>query len=324
MGREVIPVATDEDIEFMESVIATGDIKHKYTVRLQAVLRRARQQSTNDIARILGIDIVTMSRYMRRFNEGGVESLLRDKTRKPGKAPISEATKNEICRISCNKKPEGATHWSTRKLGKQIGISRAAVHVILRERGLKPHLVKKFQFSTDLDFKRKPEDVVRLYLDQPENSIVFCVDEKSQIQALECSQPILPILPGVPERQTHDYYRHGTTTLFAALNVASGKIIEECRDSHKAADYISFLKRIDRQRPKGKVLHIVADNYAAHKTTEVRSYLDSMTGRFVEQHIPTHSSWPNLVERWFSEITAKSIRRGSWSGVPELERSLTL
>ena len=236
MGREVIPVATDEDIEFMESVLAAGDIKHKYAVRLQAVLGRARQQSTNDIAGILGIDIVTVSRYVRRFNEGGVESLLRDKTRKPGKAPISEATKNEICRIACNEKPEGATHWSTRELGKRVGISRAAVNVILRERGLKPHLVKKFQFSTDPDFERKLEDVVGLYLDPPENSIVFCVDEKSQIQALERSQPILPILPGVPERQTHDYYRHGTTTLFAALNVASGKIIEDCRDSHKAAD----------------------------------------------------------------------------------------
>lgn len=322
MGREILPLASEEDIEFMESVLAAGEVKHKYAVRLQAVLGRARKQSTNDLAGILGIDIVTVSRYVKRFNKGGVESLLRDKTRKPGKEPISEAKKNEICRIVCNEKPEGATHWSTRELEKRVGVSRTAVNVILRERGLKPHIVKRFQFSTDPDFERKLEDVVGLYLDPPKNSIVFCVDEKSQIQALERSQPILPILPGVPERQTHDYYRHGTTTLFAALNVASGKVIGDCRDCHKAADYISFLKRIDRQSPKGKTLHIVADNYSAHKTPEVKAYLESMNGRFIEHFIPTHSSWLNLVERWFGEITTKRIRRGSWSGVAELERAI--
>jgi transposase len=323
MGREILPATTGEDIEFMESVLAAGDIKHKYAVRVQAVLGRARNQATTDIAAVLGIDIMTVSRYVKRFNEGGVESLLRDKTRKPGKAPIGEEVKNELCRIVCNEKPEGATHWSTRELGKRVGISRSAVSVILRERGLKPHLVKRFQFSTDPDFEKKLEDVVGLYLDPPENSIVFCVDEKSQIQALERSQPILPLLPGVPERQTHDYYRHGTTTLFAALNVASGSVIGDCRDSHKATDYISFLKRVDRHSPRGRILHIVVDNYSAHKTPEVREYLDSKNGRFVEHFIPTHSSWLNLVERWFGEITNKAIRRGSWSGVAELEKAIT-
>lgn len=323
MGREVMPAASEGDMEFMESVLAAGDVKHKYAVRVQAVLSRARKQSTNDTAAILGIDIVTVSRYVRRFNEGGVESLLRDKTRKPGKEPIAVELKNELCRIVCNEKPEDTTHWSTRELGKRLGISRSAVNVILRERGLKPHLVKKFQLSTDPDFEKKLEDVVGLYLDPPENSIVFCVDEKSQIQALERSQPILPLLPGVPERQTHDYYRHGTTTLFAALNVASGKVIGDCRDGHKAEDYISFLKMVDRKSPKTKTLHIIADNYAAHKTPEVREYLDSLNGRFVEHFIPTHSSWLNLVERWFGEITTKRIRRESWSGVEELEKAIT-
>lgn len=322
MGREVIPDASSEDIEFMESVLAAGDIKHKYAVRIQAVLSRARKQPTNDTAAILGIDIVTVSRYVWRFNEGGVESLLKDKTRKPGKAPITVELKNELCRIACNEKPESGTHWSARELGKRVGISHGAAYVILRERGLKPHLVKKFQLSTDPDFEKKLEDVVGLYLDPPENSIVFCVDEKSQIQALERSQPILPLLPGVPERQTHDYYRHGTTTLFAALNVASGKVIGDCKDSHKAADYISFLKIVDRKSPKRKTLHIIADNYSAHKTPEVREYLDSRNGRFVEHFIPTHSSWLNLVERWFAEITTKRIRRDSWSAVDELEKAI--
>jgi transposase len=323
MGREIMPEASEDDLEFMESVLAAGDIKHKYAVRVQAVLSRARKRSTNDTASILGIDIVTVSRYVRRFNEGGVESLLRDKTRKPGKAPIAVEVKNELCRIVCNEKPESGTHWSTRELGKRMDISHGAVNVILRERGLKPHLVKKFQFSSDPDFEKKLEDVVGLYLDPPENSIVFCVDEKTQIQALERSQPILPLLPGVPERQAHDYYRHGTTTLFAALNVASGKVIGDCKDGHKAADYIAFLKMVDRKSPKGKTLHIIADNYSAHKTPEVRAYLDSRNGRFVEHFIPTHSSWLNLVERWFGEITTKRIRRESWSGVLELERAIT-
>lgn len=323
MGREVIPTASTEDIEFMESVLATGEVKHKYAVRIQTVLSRARKQSTNDVASILGIDVVTVSRYVRRFNEGGVDSLLRDKRRKPGKAPIPVEVKNELCRIVCHEKPESGTHWSTRELEKRVGISRSAVNVILRERGLKPHLVKRFQLSTDPDFEKKLEDVVGLYLDPPENSIVFCVDEKSQIQALERSQPILPLLPGVPERQTHDYYRHGTTTLFAALNVASGKVIGDCKSAHKAADYISFLKLVDRKSPKGKTLHIIADNYSAHKTPEVREYLESKEGRFVEHFIPTHSSWLNLVERWFGEITTRRIRRGSWSGVEELEKAIT-
>ncbi len=319
MSREVLPIITNDDIELMNKILSTGNLQHKYAIRLQTVLNRAKGKTTNDTASFLGINIVTVSRYVHRFNTGGIESLLKDKTRLPGKAPISDEIKNELCRIVCNEKPANATHWSTRELGKRMGIGHATVNKILRERGLKPHLVKKFQFSNDPEFEKKLEDVVGLYLNPPENSIVLCVDEKSQIQALERSQPILPLLPGVPERQTHDYYRHGTTTLFAALNVLSGKVIGECKEKHKASDYISFLRKIDRKCPKGKVLHIVADNYSAHKTKEVREYLESKNGRFVEHFIPTHSSWLNIVERWFGEITSKRIRRESWTGVQELE-----
>jgi len=323
MGREVLPITTNDDIELMNKILSAGNLQHKYAIRLQTVLNRAKGKTTNDTASFLGINIVTVSRYVHRFNTGGIESLLKDKTRLPGKAPIPDEIKNELCRIVCNEKPDNATHWSTRELGKRVGIGHATVNNILRERGLKPHMVKKFQFSTDPEFEKKLEDVVGLYLNPPENSIVLCVDEKSQIQALERSQPILPLLPGVPERQSHDYYRHGTTTLFAALNVLSGKVIGECKEKHKAADYISFLRKIDRQCPKGKVLHIIADNYSAHKTKEVREYLESKNGRFVEHFIPTHSSWLNMVERWFGEITSKRIRRESWSGVKELENAIT-
>ena len=323
MSREVLPIITNDDIELMDKILSAGNLQHKYAVRLQTVCNRAKGKTTNDTASFLGINIVTVSRYVHRFNTGGIESLLRDKTRLPGKAPISDEIKNELCRIVCNEKPANATHWSTRELGKRMGIGHATVNNILRERGLKPHIVKKFQFSTDPEFEKKLEDVVGLYLNPPENSIILCVDEKSQIQALERSQPILPLLPGVPERQSHDYYRHGTTTLFAALNVLSGKVIGECKEKHKASDYISFLRKIDRQCPKGKILHIVADNYSAHKTKEVREYLESKNGRFVEHFIPTHSSWLNIVERWFGEITNKTIRRDSWTGVQELENAIT-
>jgi transposase len=254
MGRKIFPNTTEADIVLMDKILAVGNIQHKYAIRLQAVLSRARKRSTNDTAAFLGINIVTVSKYVHRFNEGGVESLLRDKTRLPGKKPIPVEVKNELSRIVCNEKPDNATHWSSRELAKRLGIGHASVSNILRERGLKPHLVKSFQFSTDPDFAKKLEDVVGLYLNPPENSIVLCVDEKSQIQALERSQPILPLLPGVPERQTHDYYRHGTTTLFAALNVISGKVIGDCRNQHKAADYISFLKMVHKKCPKGKVL----------------------------------------------------------------------
>jgi len=323
MGREVLPTVSEEDLAFITGILKKGDIKHKYAIRLQTILNRANGRSTIDTAATLGLNVVTVSRHVHRFNDGGVAALLKDKTRKAGKAPVSTETKNELCRIVCHEKPDDATHWSTRELAKRIGISHNAVSLVLRERGLKPHLVKGFQFSNDPDFEKKLEDVVGLYLNPPENSIVLCVDEKSQIQALERSQPILPLLPGVPERQTHDYYRHGTTTLFAALNILSGKVIGECRDKHTADDYIAFLKKVDRQSPKSKTLHIVADNYRTHKTAEVREFLDSKPGRFVEHFIPTHSSWLNLVERWFGEITTKRIRRESWDGVAQLERAIS-
>jgi transposase len=322
MKQEVLPHLNEEDKDLMKHILAAGNIKHKFAIRVQCVLHRANGKGTNEIAEFLGIHPMTVSLYAKRYNTGGIEALIRDKTRKPGKAPISEEKKQEICRIACQEKPENETHWSARKLGKRVGVGHDAVNRILRERNIKPHLVKKFQFSNDPDFASKVNDVVGLYMNPPENAIILCVDEKSQIQALERTQPILPLLPGVPERQTVDYERHGTTTLFAALDIATGNVIGECKTTHKAEDYIAFLKKVDKGSEKGKVLHIIADNYATHKTKEVKEYLESRGGRFVSHFIPTHSSWLNLVERWFAEITNKRIRRESRESVTQLIQAI--
>jgi transposase len=322
MPRTILPQVKEKDVKLMEALLSAGHIEYKYAVRLQTVLNRSRGVSTNTVASVLGIDLNSVSNHVKRYNEGGVEALLGDKTRKPGKKPISTSVRNRLTRFVCQEKPKDGTHWSTRELSKRFGISHTAVNAILREQNIKPHLVKKFQFSTDKEFESKLADVVGLYLAPPENSIVFCVDEKTQIQALERTQPILPLRPGLPERQTHDYERHGTTTLFAALNVASGKVIGRCKKSHKAEDYVSFLKELNRKSPRGKVLHIIADNNSSHKAPAVKEYLAKESDRFVAHFIPTYSSWLNMIERWFAEITNKRIRRESWSSLKELEEAI--
>jgi len=323
MARAIEPKIKKNDLQLMEAILAAGHVKHKFAVRLQAVINRAKGLSTSKIALFLGMNINTVSDHVNRYNDGGIEALLCDKTRKPGTAPIPVNIKNKLVQFVCQKKPKNETHWTTRELGKQFGISHTAVNTILNEYGIKPHIVKKFQFSTDKDFESKLADVVGLYLDPPENSIVFCIDEKSQIQAIERTQPVLPLGPGIPERQTHDYLRHGTTTLFAALNVASGTVIGKCLKSHKAEDYVSFLQLLDEKAPKKKVLHIIADNYSSHKAPEVKKYLEKKKERFVEHFIPTYSSWLNMIERWFAEITNKRIRRESWNSVKQLEKAIT-
>jgi transposase/DNA-binding XRE family transcriptional regulator len=243
-------------------------------------------------------------------------------TRKPGKEPISQKTKEKIYTLVCKGKPAGETHWSCRTLAKKVGISRTSVNTILREYGLKPHLTSRRNYSTDPHFEEKLNDVVGLYLNPPENAIILCIDEKTQIQALERSQPVLPIIRNVPERQSVDYLRHGTTTLFAALDVLNGNVIGDCNETHTANDFIQFLKKVDKAYTPKKVLHIVADNLSAHKTKAVYEYLESVAGRFVMHFIPTHSSWLSLVERWFSEITNKQIRRGSYESVTQLTKAI--
>jgi transposase len=322
MAKAILPQVNEKDIMLTETLLTKGHIEHKYAVRLQTVLNRAKGVSTATVASILNINLNSVSNYVKRYNEGGVEALLSDKTGKPGKTPIPTTVKNRLAQFACREKPEDGTHWSARELSGRFGISHTAVNTILKGYGIKPHPVKKFRFSTDKEFESKLADVIGLYLDPPKNAIVFRVDEKSQIQALERTQPILPLRPGIPEGRTHDYQRHGTTILFAALNVAGGQVIGKCGKSHKAGDYVEFLKVLDKKAPKKKVLHIIADNYSAHKAPEVKEYLKKKKGRFVEHFIPTYSSWLNMIERWFAEITNKRIRRESRSSLKELEDAI--
>jgi transposase len=307
-----------EDKTLMENLLAAGRLRHKHAVRLQAVLLRSRGKQTGEIADFLGVSPASVPAHVRRYNEGGVRALLRDKTRKPGKAPVAQAVKERVCRLACTEKPEGETHWSTRTLAAKTGVSHTAVSAMLREMGIKPHLSLRRNYSTDPDFEAKLRDVVGLYLDPPVNAVVLCVDEKTQIQALERSQPALPVFRNVPERQSTDCLRHGTTTLFAALDFLGGNVIGDCAPTHRAEDYIRFLRKVDKACEKGKTLHIVADNLSAHKTKAVMGFFAEKPGRFVPHFTPTHSSWLNLVERWFAEITNKRIRRGSFESVPQL------
>jgi len=311
-----------EDKDLIEKLLSAGHIEYKYAVRLQTILLRAKGKGTYEISEFLGIHQSTVGLYINRYNTEGIDSLLHDKTRKPGKEPISQDIKRKIYKLMCNEKPTGETHWSCRTIAKKFGISYTSVNTILREYGLKPHLVSKKNYSTDPLFEEKLKDVVGLYMKPPENAIILCVDEKTQIQALERNQPILPIIRNVPERQTVDYMRHGTTTLFAALDVLNGNVIGDCNPTHAAKDFIQFLKKIDKACEPRKVLHIVVDNLSAHKTKAVYEYLDSVSGRFVLHFIPTHSSWLNLVERWFAEITNKQIRRGSYESVAQLKKAI--
>ena len=285
------PVASEGNRLVMKELLKQKSLNARQHQRLQIVVARLEGSRPSEIAEMLGLRAATISETIGRFNKHGVDGLLHPPRKHGGgKKPISEKTEHKL--------------------------------VEMKKHNLKPQLIKRFRTSDDPQFAEKLSDVVGLYLNPPENAIVLCVDEKSQIQALERMQPILPLREGVPERQTHDYHRHGTTTLFAALAVATGRVIGATKDRHRAVEYIEFLKLLDKKLPKDKTLHIVVDNVSSHKTKEVQKYLDSRPNRFVIHYTPTHSSWLNLIERWFAELTNKRIRRESWEGKRQLEKAI--
>ena len=294
----------------------------RLVLRARIVLAAAEGRENQEIATAYGSDPHTVARWRKRFAKDRLAGLEKDAPRSGRPADAQQALAAEIVRKTTQEKPANATHWSTRTLAAKLGTTRSLVHRVWKATGLKPHLVKTFKVSNDPHFTEKVVDVVGLYLDPPEHALVLCVDEKSQIQALDRTQKSLPMFPGRLGTMTHDYKRNGTTTLFAALNVFEGTVIGTCMDRHRHQEFVRFLKQVDAETPPDLDLHLIVDNYATHKHPQVQKWL-SKHKRFHFHFIPTSSSWLNLVERWFREITEKRIRRDAFRSVDELVEAIT-
>jgi transposase len=282
--------------------------------RARIVLLAADGWLNKDIADELGVGRVQVSRWRDRYVESGLAGIERDL---PRGAPNVKVDVAQLVELTTQGKPDAATHWSTRKMAAKIGVSAASVSRHWRANGLKPHLVMGFKVSRDPRFVEKLEDIVGLYMSPPEHALVLCCDEKSQVQALDRTQPGLPLKKGRAATMTHDYKRNGTTTLFAALNVLDGQVIGQCQPRHTHVEWLKFLKKIDRETPKDKTLHLIADNYATHKHPVVQEWLVKHP-RFNMHFTPTSASWLNMVERFFRDITTERLRRGVFTSVPEL------
>jgi transposase len=308
----------EADRTALESWLRAPSLAQGLALRAKVILASAEGEGVRPMARRLGISPNTVAVWRRRYRSQGLEGL-RTKARAGRPRQISSAKEQAVISATLRKPPD-ATHWSARRLAKEVGLSPATVHRIWQKYGLQPHRVETFKFSRDPQFEAKLADIVGLYLDPPERALVLCVDEKSQIQALNRTQPALPMWPGLPARMTHDYTRHGTTSLFAALEVASGKVHGRCFKRHTHLEFIAFLQSLARRYPK-RELHLICDNYGTHKHPAVRHWLADQP-RFHLHFTPTSASWLNLVERWFALITGQAIRRGSFDSVPRLERSI--
>jgi transposase len=297
---------------------ATGrTIPVRLAERAKMILLAAQGKTDKEIGADLGIWRGTVARWRGRFIADGVTGIERDETRPGPKPKISARKVKSIVALTTQQRPDNATHWSTRSMAAVAGISAASVRRIWQAHGLKPHRVTTFKVSNDKRFTEKLDDIVGLYLDPPEHALVFCCDEKSQIQALDRTQPGLPLKRGRAQTMTHDYKRHGVTTLFAALNTLDGSVIGQCQMKHRHQEWLSFLRKIDRNTPKGKELHLIADNYATHKHPEVKAWL-AKHPRFHMHFTPTSASWLNMVERFFRDLSENQLRRAVFRSVPEL------
>ncbi len=305
----------------LQALASSGKTPQRVALRARIVLEGAKGRSNNSVAKALRITRPTVLLWRKRYKQSGIDGLLKDAPRPGRLRRVGAKAVEEIVNATLHTTPPDATHWSTRMMARWQGVSPATVQRIWRAHGLQPHRSETFKLSRDPDFVTKLRDVVGLYLNPPDKALVLCADEKSQIQALDRTAPILPLRPGIPTRQTHDYIRHGTTTLFAALNVLDGTVIGTCKPRHRHIEFIGFLERIDRQTPRRREIHLILDNYRTHKHPKVSAWLENHP-RFHLHFVPTGSSWLNLVERWFAEITRKRIRRGTFRSVAELIKAI--
>jgi transposase len=309
--------------ERLERLVRDRNTPQKVVWRARIVMAAADGLNAGEIASAVGKSVLTVRRWRRRYMAKGVDGLLKDATRPPRRAPLGAEKIKQVVEMTLHERPPNATHWSLRTMAAAVDLSYSSVQRIWRAHGLKPHLTRTFKVSRDPNFVAKVEDIVGLYLDPPDKALVLSVDEKSQIQALDRTQPGLPIKKGRAGTMTHDYKRNGTTTLFAALNMLDGKVIGTCMKRHRHREFVNFLKLIDKSTPAGLDLHLIVDNYATHKTPAVKRWLKTHT-RFHLHFTPTSASWLNMVERFFGEITRKRIRRGVFKSVAELESAIML
>jgi len=322
MGAPVSIVLQRSERKKYEQLCRSGKTPVRLKERLTIVLLANDGLNNGEIAEVLSISAHMAGRWRKRFAEDGLSGIEKNLPRgnnHGGKNTRAQARlRQKIIAKTTTEKPPNATHWSTRTLAKAVGTSHTFVAKVWRECGFKPHLISQFKISNDPHFAEKLEDVVGLYLSPPDNAVIFCIDEKSSIQALDRTQPGLPLKRGRSETMTHDYKRHGTSTLFAALDVLTGKVIGECTQRHRHQEFLGFLKSVEKQTPKDKALHVTVDNYSTHKHEKVNNWL-KRNKRVTLHFIPTSSSWLNLVERFFGLITEKQIRRDVICSVLDLE-----
>jgi transposase len=315
--RALLVTLSESDRRELERWVSAHRTPQQVAQRCRILLAAAKGQQDKDIAESMEINVKTVALWRKRFSREGPDSLWEVAAGRGRKPQLTTDKVEDIVNATLQTKPKGATHWSCRTMAEKQGVSKATVNRIWQSHGLQPHRIKGFKVSRDPRFLEKLTDVVGLYLNPPEKALVLCVDEKSQIQALDRTQPGLPLKKGRCGTMTHDYKRNGTTTLFAALELAQGKVIGQCYARHRHQEFLKFLKHLDAEFPTEIKLHLVMDNYGTHKHPKVRSWLQRHP-RFVSHFIPTSSSWLNLIERWFGELTGKRIRRGVFVSVADL------
>jgi len=313
-------VLSDEERKTLERWARRPNSAPSLAMRCRIVLACADGETSTAVAEELGLNISTVRKWRRRFAEAGLDGL-HDEPRPGAPRSIGDDDVERVIVTTLESSPPDATHWSTRSMAAATGMSQSAVSRIWRAFGLKPHLVESFKLSPDPLFVEKVRDIVGLYLNPPDAAAVLCVDEKSQIQALDRTAPVLPLMPGTPERRTHDYVRHGTTNLYAALDVASGNVIAELTPRHRAEEFRRFLNLIDADVPPELDVHVIVDNSSTHKSPTIQRWLVRHP-RFTLHFTPTYSSWLNLVERWFAELTNKWLRRGTHRSTRQLVASI--
>jgi transposase len=320
MGRPLKPLhLSDEERDTLRRWTRRRKSAQQLALRSRIILL-CETMPSRDVAWELQVHEDTVCKWRGRFLKRRLEGLV-DEPRPGAPRTVSDERVEEIVRLTLESTPKNVTHWSTRQMADHVGVSQSSVSRIWRAFNLQPHRVDGFKLSNDPQFIEKVRDIVGLYMNPPHHAVVLCVDEKSQIQALERSQPTLPMRPGLPERATHDYYRNGTTTLFAALDAATGKVIGECYPRHRAEEFRRFLNTIDKAVPDDLDVHLILDNYATHKTKSIQRWL-AKRPRFHVHFTPTYSSWLNLVERWFGLLTERKIKRGSHRSTRELKTDI--